>query len=178
MDRISAFMDGESGRQETQQVIRRLKQHPESRASWCTFHLIGDVIRGDSVPPGDAFARRLRERLDTEPTVLAPRFSWRQPVNLALSAAASLAAIAVVLMLVLGDSVLAPQPPIATAPATTVAPQQVAQLPGRPHPVPAAEPGHVNEYLMAHQEFSPLTTWHGVAPYVRTVSSTHHGSGQ
>jgi len=56
-------------------------------------------MRGDPMLRDD-FTARLRSRLQLEPTVLAPRFHWRKPMNLALSAAASLAAVAVVLTLV------------------------------------------------------------------------------
>ena len=34
--------------------------------------------------------------------------------------------------------------------------------------VPA--PARMNDYLLAHQEFSPSTAMQGVAPYVRTVA--------
>ena len=115
MDRISAFMDGETRQHEAQQAILHLKQHQEYRESWNTFHLIGDVMRGDPLLRDD-FTVRLRSRLQQEPTVLAPRFSWRKPVSLALSAAASLAAVAVILTLVLTDNPLQPQPQLAAVP--------------------------------------------------------------
>jgi sigma-E factor negative regulatory protein RseA len=31
-------------------------------------------------------------------------------------------------------------------------------------------PGQVNDYLLAHQNYSPRSALQGVAPYVRTVS--------
>jgi hypothetical protein len=33
-------------------------------------------------------------------------------------------------------------------------------------------PGEVNDYLLAHQNFSPRSNLQGVAPYVRTVSDS------
>ena len=177
MDRISAFMDGETRQHETEQVIRHLRQSGEHLESWHTFHLIGDAMRGDPMLPDD-FTQRVRRQLEQEPTVLAPRLRWNKPLNVALSAAASLAAIAIVLSLVTFDNPLKPQAPLAVAPPAAVAPPQVAENRARPHPVPAVEQAKVNEYLLAHQEFSPSTAWHGVAPYVRTVSSAHDGSGR
>jgi hypothetical protein len=47
MDRISAFMDGETSHTEAHQVILRLKQYEEDGETWKTFHLIGDVLRGE-----------------------------------------------------------------------------------------------------------------------------------
>ncbi len=174
MERISAFMDGESSHIEAHQAILRLKQHDEYTETWQTFHLIGDVMRSEPLMRAD-FAHRFRARMQQEPTVLAPRYtSWRKTVNYGLSAAASIAAVAVVLTLVLTDNPLQPQPQIATAPQPAPTVQTVAL----PQPVPAASRTRVNEYLMAHQEFSPSTTLQGVAPYVRTVSAPRDGSAR
>jgi sigma-E factor negative regulatory protein RseA len=48
-------------------------------------------------------------------------------------------------------------------------------------PVPVVQPeaplvsspsdGQMNEYLLAHQGVSPSTSLHGVAPYIRTIST-------
>lgn len=175
MDRISIFMDGEASRLESQQTILRLKQSDDCCETWKTFHLIGDVMRGDPVLPDD-FTKRLHARMEQELTLLAPRLTWRKTTNLALSAAASLAAVAVVLTLVLTDNPLKPQAQIAAAPQSEATP--VTQTAALPQPVPAANQSRVNEYLMAHQEFSPSTTLQGVAPYVRTVSAAHYNAGR
>lgn len=173
MDRISVLMDGEASRQESQQTILRLKQSDECCETWKTFHLIGDTMRGDPVLRDD-FTMSFHKRMEQEPTLLAPRMAWRKSANLALSAAASVAAVAIVLTLVLTDNPLKPQAQLAAAPkpATT----QVIQAAALPQPVSAANQSRVNEYLMAHQEFSPSTTLQGVAPYVRTVSVAHDDS--
>ena len=175
MDRISAFMDGESGQTETQQAIIRLKQREDCSETWGVFHLIGDTLRGDP-PLRDDFMARFHARIEQEPTQLAPRVTWRKSASYALSAAASLAAVAVVVVLVLSDNPLKPQAPIAavTAPPATT----TARANPQARPLPAPNQGKVNEYLMAHQEFSPSTAFQGVAPYVRTVSETHDGSGR
>ena len=181
MDRISAFMDGEAGQAEGHQAVLRLKQDDECLETWKTFHLIGDTMRG--VPAlRDDFSVRFHARIEQEPTLLAPRMVWRKPATLALSAAASLAAVSVVLSLVFTDNALQPQAQVAASPqsgATQVAavpqsgPTQIVML---PQPVAAANQARVNEYLMAHQEYSPSTTLQGVAPYVRTVSAIHENS--
>jgi len=173
MDRISALMDGEAGRAETQQAMLRLKQRDECCETWEMFHLIGDTLRGDPALRED-FMVRFHARIADEPTQLAPRVTWRKTLNYALSAAASLAAVAVVLTLVLADNPLRQQAQLAAVPA----PATVARANPEARPLPAANQGKVNEYLMAHQEFSPSTAFQGVAPYVRTVSETHEGSGR
>jgi sigma-E factor negative regulatory protein RseA len=175
MDRISAFMDGETRRHEARQAILHLKQDQATCESWHTFHLIGDVMRGDPLLRED-FTLRLCSRLQQEPTVLAPRLIWRNPVNIVLSAAASLAAVAVILTLVLTDNPLQPKSQLAAVPKSATGGS--AQIAALPQPVPAANQSRVNEYLMAHQEFSPSTALQGVAPYVRTVSATHDIDGR
>lgn len=167
MDRISAFMDGETRQHETEQVILHLKQHQEHLESWHTFHLIGDTMRGDPLLRDD-FTARVCSRLQQEPTVLAPRLRWRTPPHFALSAAASLAAIAGVLTIVMIEKPLLFQPQVAVAPQPAIT--RSAQAVATPQPVAVANQGRINEYLMAHQAFSPSTALQGVAPYVRTVS--------
>lgn len=174
MDRISTFMDGEGSQMEAHQAVLRLKQDDGCLETWKTFHLIGDTMRGVPVLRDD-FSARFHARMEQEPTLLAPRMIWRKPATLALSAAASLAAVTVVLMLVFTDNPLQPQAPIAAFPAA-VPKSGATQIVMLPQPVPAANQARVNEYLMAHQEYSPSTTLQGVAPYVRTVSVIHEQS--
>ncbi len=175
MDRISAMMDGESGQTETQQALLRLKQRDDCRETWEIFHLIGDTLRGDA-PLRDDFVARVHARIEHEPTVLAPRVTWRKSASYALSVAASLAAVGVVVSLVLSDNPLRPQAQSAAVPVPAVTAAALDSEHARP--LSFANQGKVNEYLMAHQEFSPSTAFQGVAPYVRTVSETHNGSGR
>ena len=62
MDKISAFVDGESAPADTLAVLKRLRSDDGSRKHIDTFHMIGDVMRGDPVLRGD-FVERLRSRL-------------------------------------------------------------------------------------------------------------------
>lgn len=174
MDRISAFMDGETSPIEARQAILRLKQNDSCCETWNVFHLIGDVMRGDPVLRDD-FTARIRSCLQQEPTALAPRFGWRKTTRLALSAAASLAAIAVVLTLVLTNNPLKPQSPQAAAPKPEIQSTRAAAL---PQPVPAAHQRRVNEHLMAHQGFSPSTTLQGLVLYARTVQPVSDDNDQ
>ena len=170
MEKISQLMDGELEVESVRGEVNRLKQDDALREQWSTFHLIGDTLRGEcAMLPG--FRERFAQRLAQEPTVLAPRRrTFRTAATYAMSAAASLAAVAWVGWFALGTSqVVAPPPQIAApAPAISVV---------EPAPVPkvqlASEPydGTMNEYLMAHTGFSPSTTLQGVASYIRSVAS-------
>ena len=175
MEKISALIDGELDGREAQQQFQRLKQDRELEHCWATFHLIGDAMRGER-PLSHGFGERLNLRLAGEPTVLAPRpVASKRYVAYALSAAASLSAVALVGWIALFNNPLAPQPDLALAPNITppaATPTPSAQLASVP------SEGRMNEYLIAHQEFSPSTEIQGLAPYIRGVSSTRPDQGR
>lgn len=166
MEHISALMDGELDEHQMRRHLARLKQDPDLRDCWDMFHLIGDALRGE---PGlsETFGGAMREKLASEPTVLAPRrTSMKRIAAYALTAAASLSAVAAVGWLAFFNNPLVPQSQVATSspspPAITNPSPQLTNLPSD---------GTMNEYLIAHQEYSPSTAIQGLAPYIRTVSS-------
>jgi len=176
MDKISAFVDGESAPADTLAVLKRLRSDDGSRKHIDTFHMIGDVMRGDPVLRGD-FVERLRARLDEEPTVLAPHAWWRPSTPALYSAAAAIAGFAVILGLVWTNNPLGQFRKMdARDRLSQLQPAQSAPAEARAHPPAAANVGQVNEYLVAHQEFSPRTALQGVIPYVRSVSESHNGN--
>jgi sigma-E factor negative regulatory protein RseA len=160
MERISAFMDGELEAEEGAGQIRRLKDDPEARGSWEVYHLIGDAVRGES-GLSTRFTQELGARLAAEPTVLAPhpKIQPRTVRRIALSAAASVGGVALVAWLALVNNPFQPQQNLA-----------LNQQPVLPQADTAPANGAVNDYLLAHQQFSPSTAMQGVASYVRTVS--------
>src|SRR5689334_20743774 len=99
MDRLSALMDGELDEREAHSIIVRLKDDSELRIRWDDFHLVRDALRGEPVL-SSSFSERVSKRLADEPTVLAPRRllpRTRRAMTYAMSAAASVAAAALVL---------------------------------------------------------------------------------
>jgi sigma-E factor negative regulatory protein RseA len=173
MDGISALMDGELDEHPAQQEIARLKNDPELRERWDTFHLVGDALRGEPMISA-GFSAAFAQRLAAEPTVLAPRRVSRQArrvTTYALSAAASVSAAALVAWVAMSGpnagsmvagsgSDTSVQPVGATAGAAAVIPASV------------STDGTMNEYFLAHQGFSPSTAIQGLAPYIRTVSAS------
>jgi len=170
MERISALMDGELDAAEAGRELTRIKQHADLHENWETFHLIGDAMRGNPMLSPD-FKRRVARRLAQEPTVVAPRRHRIPPaVSYALSAAASLSAVAVVAWVTLSGNVAgtgSDNAGLAQAPAPE---STLASLPNVP------DDGRTHEYLLAHQGVSPSTALQGVAPYVRTVSVSPHSN--
>lgn len=166
-ERISQLMDGELDRDEAEPEFRRLQKDPALSECWAVYHLIGDTLREPgAVRPG--IVPRVSARLAAEPTVLAPgRARENKPRRMALSVAATVAAVAMVGWIAFETPRDAQLP--ASGPVAQVAPQaqqpvaQVASMQG---------PSVPNEFLMLHQEVSPSGTIQGLAPFVRTVAES------
>ena len=160
-EQVSALMDGELDEREAERAFQLLKNDPAAGDTWRTYHLISDAMR-DRRLLSASFTARVAARLGAEPTVLAPANLTARPVQrFALAAAASVAAVGLV-----GWLAFAPQQPapLAQAPARQPLPQPAPTVNIVPLPTAA------NDYLLAHQGFSPRVMLQGMAPYVRTVS--------
>jgi sigma-E factor negative regulatory protein RseA len=162
-DRISALMDGEVDDKSAAQTIDALGRDRDALQTWRTYHVIGDALRGGPML-SEGFTARVAARLAAEPTVLAPRrikprITTDSPRWFTLSAAAaSFAAVAFVGWIAFGT-----QPQVVPAPIAQVqAPLE------KPAIVPL--PSAANDYLLAHQGFSPRVSLQGMAPYVLTVA--------
>jgi len=154
---ISALMDGELYEDEVENILSRFKGDSAARKNWAAYHLIGDVLRQPDHIHCDLSAT-IRDRMATEPTVFVPRGqAAKQKIrSIALSAAASVAAIGVVSWMSLQ---------IGPEASPNMMMQQNAIRPAKAQILPSS-----NDYLLAHQEFSPSTDMSGGAYYIRTVS--------
>lgn len=141
-DQISALMDDELALDSSEHLFTAVKVGGELGECWATYHLIGDVMRGNSVFKAD-FQQRLMHKLDMEPVAFAPRTrrSWIK-TSVALSAAASVAAVMFVGWVVLQ--------------------QQGKGSTGNP-PVEIAQ-NLPSEYLLAHQAMAPSSTAYYIQP--------------
>ena len=162
-DRISALMDGELDDKSASELIGSLAHGSEHADAWREYHVIRDAMRG-TAPLSEGLSARVAWKLADQPTVLAPRrtrpgLAPDSPRWFTLSAiAASFAAVALV-----GWLAFAPQQP---APAPVLAKVQ----PPVEKPAMVPMPTSANDYLLAHQGFSPRVSLQGMAPYVLTVA--------
>jgi len=155
--KISVLMDGELFEDEAESLFGHIKRGSDVHNDWEIYHLIGDVLRQpEHIHCG--LSSKVRERMEDEPTVLAPRVrAVKQRMRtIALSAAASLSAVGVVAWMSLQISPEA---------APQLAMQQTAF-----RPASMQIKADSNDYLMAHQEFSPSADMNGGTSYIRTVS--------
>jgi sigma-E factor negative regulatory protein RseA len=160
-ERLSELMDGELDDKSAARLIEALRHDRDAVQTWRTYQLISDALRESRVLSTD-FTARFAERLAAEPTVFAPRAMQAESRRwyAASAIAASFAAVAMV-----GWLAFAPQQEL--KPAALAQVQKPAE-PAKPPVVPL--PTQANDYLLAHQAFSPKLSLQGMAPYVRTVS--------
>jgi sigma-E factor negative regulatory protein RseA len=168
--KISQWMDGELEGPDAERMVSALREEGEVRRAWRTYHLIGDALR-DTQLLSPRFDERIAASLAQEPTVLAPAAtpagrSWRRYLAPAATAAAAAGFVgAVAFMIPLQEPGVAPQLAAQTPPRPTPA-----AVVTEPAPAPVPLPAATDDYLLAHQGYSPRNRLQGVAPYVRTVS--------
>ena len=163
--KISAMMDGELRDAELGESLQALRNEAEALETWRQYHLISDALR-DTRVLSSGFSERFASRLEQEPAILAPvalpRAAERGRYRHALAIAASIAGVAMVGAIAYTQFPDSPQ--FALAPSKTPAAQ--------PDVARVALPREANDYLLAHQSYSPRNSLQGVATYVRTVSDT------
>jgi sigma-E factor negative regulatory protein RseA len=154
---ISALMDGELFEDEAEVLFDQLKRDSSAHRDWAMYHLIGDVLRQPESIHRDISAQ-VRELMQNEPTVLAPRSrAFTQKIrNVALSAAASIMAFGIVVWM-----------SVQITPETS---PQLAMQQTNLRPASLQIQSKSNDYLMAHQEFSPSNDINSGASYIRNVS--------
>lgn len=139
-EQISSLMDGDLALEDAGYLMTAIKGHGEAAESWSTYHLIGDVMRGNNVLRRDMTASIMQE-IAKQPTVLAPKATLNVNKPMIWSLAASFAAVFFVGMVVLNQQSLEAH----------VAPIEIAQN------VPS-------EYLLAHQSMSPSNAAYFIQP--------------
>lgn len=153
---LSSMLDNELEPDRHRELLIAMRKDEDLRGAMTRYILIGDALRGYKNLSGD-ITGEVMARLASEPTVLAPPV--QRPTNLlrnAAALAASLTGVAVVAW-------LAFVPP---------ASQDLPQLAKITKPQVVVTSERMQEYLMAHQAYSPSSSIHGGASYIRTISAS------
>ena len=162
---ISALVDGELEDGAARGPLQAVGGGEEARETWRRYHLIGDAMRGTPMLSA-GFQERLHARLAAEPTVVAPvRHAWHPQRSHWMAMAAGLAAVAFV-----GGVFFQSLQQPALAPLAKSEAQATAEAAAQASLPQVAPPDAANDYLLAHQGYSPRTTLQGAAPYVRVVA--------
>lgn len=180
-EQISAFADGELDDPYIANVLASLRKE-EYKDDWELYHQIGDVLRSNdmAVSMSSGFAARMAERLEKEPTIIAPtdvvaspsaqetqsasliamRNAGKRWALPGMAAAVAVAAIAFVttphLMVAMNKS------SDATLASTSAETASIAS-----NTVTLRDP-RIDDYLLAHQQFSPSV--YSTAQYARLAT--------
>ena len=141
-EQISALMDDELSTDSLDHLFTAVKSDDNLGECWATYHLIGDVMRGNPMMKPD-FKQQLMQKLETEPAVLAPRNIRRERRPMMWSIAASAAAVMFVGWVVL---------------------QQQAPENANAAPVVEIAQNIPSEYLQAHQAVATSSSSYFIQP--------------
>ncbi|MET0116385.1 MAG: sigma-E factor negative regulatory protein [Sedimenticola sp.] len=182
-EQISALLDDELPAEQASETLAALRKDDTLRTAWDRYHLIGDVMRGESVRvTTEQVADRVRQRLESEPAIIAtPKnrvtverdekapVRWARPAAGA-ALAASVAVVAVMLSPQLSDfSLQGDETVVATAPTPISTPRNGGTR-WKNLSQPEVE-SKLNRYLVDHSEYaSPGGMSSGVLPYASFVS--------
>ena len=194
-EQISALVDNELPDEHVNLALAALRQD-DGRAAWDAYHQIGDILRSDEMAHefSPDFNASLMARLDAEPTIVAPQAKPvpEQPPLMAVGGApvrsfrrfAAPTAVAAVAVLAL---IASPQLMVAlkggpakdkiltqmvisndkSGPLEQVALREMTVSTPTQNGVVLRDP-KIDEYLLAHQRFSPA--WNSTAQYARSAT--------
>jgi sigma-E factor negative regulatory protein RseA len=144
---ISSLMDGELEGRDAEVALGACCGDEGRKRTWHLYHLIGDAMRGQA-PSTLAMPDKVFEKLNEQPTVLAPRKRVPGTVTrVALAAAASVATVGVVGWI--GSQGGSPVPEPVVAKSSTASPLQPVASTATVIPAPAL---NEQEYLFAHRQ--------------------------
>ena len=154
---LSSMLDNELDADRYPLLLQALRSQAELRATLDSYLLVGDALRG-SAGLSTNLTDSVMAKLDKEPTILAPsRKNTAGAMRNFAALAASLTGVAVVGWL-------------AFVPATQTTPLPPVAKIAKPEVVATSE--RMQEYLMAHQAYSPSSRIQGGASYIRTISTS------
>jgi sigma-E factor negative regulatory protein RseA len=172
-ERISVFADGETSDQQLEIALAELRNE-DGKATWELYHQIGDLLRSDEMatPLSAGFSAAMAKRLAAEPTLVAPAVPTRAKKSgvrrIALpgvlaAAAAAVAFVGTPQLMVAMHGSPASGPAVAVVSDSGVARSAVTADVGA-----VMRDQGINDYLMAHQRFSPSV--YSSAQYARSAT--------
>ncbi|MFQ5660565.1 MAG: sigma-E factor negative regulatory protein [Gammaproteobacteria bacterium] len=182
-EQISMLMDGEMDGP-GDQLISNLIQNKSLRDTWLRYHLISDVLKGQTPTCLDSrLVDRISARIADEPPILAPnamrpRFFIKAAAGLAIAASVAAIAILGLQQNQTGQTATQWQQPLAQQSQALTAARQYT-FPSRLASIKAPQMGprnvranlRMNSYLVNYNTYRTMhATMQGMIPYVRIVA--------
>lgn len=175
---ISALADGHLRGEAFARGVRAAAADARAREAWCTYHLVGEVLRTGRASAGsshEAFLARLQERLREEapaprPSVLAVQSVPIRPAAndwlwKLVAGVASVAAVAAVGWNLWGASTtMSAQPQLASAPASSAPTLADASA------APMVRDPRLDKLLAAHRQFGGGTALGSTSGFLRNAT--------
>jgi sigma-E factor negative regulatory protein RseA len=174
-EQISAFADNELSDGHLDVTLAALRQQ-EGRDTWNLYHQIGDALRSDDLNTqgNTGLTSRIFASLDAEPTIMVAaeqrvRVAKQDVIKRFAMPGMAVAAVAVAAFLTVPQMMTQNAPMVASIPApivlASVAPEKltVASQDGE-----VLRDPRIDEYLLAHQRFSPSV--YSTAQYARSAT--------
>lgn len=175
-EHLSALLDDELAVSEVTKLVDRVIGDEDVRNTLARYQLISAGFRGEWAEPQTLLVSELvRQRLDAEPTVLAPNRRslprrWKRGAA-GLAIAASVATLAVVIYIQQSPPVTLKLPDVAQAPPTGKSPVMTIVSSRSAPPVNQQQNRDLLErYLMEHNEFATRGGASGFIPYTTFVT--------
>ncbi|MFL6718916.1 MAG: sigma-E factor negative regulatory protein [Burkholderiaceae bacterium] len=174
-ERVSVFADGETSDEQLEIALADLRQDG-AKETWDLYHRIGDILRSDEmdVPMSAGFSARMAASLAAEPILMTPKpasTSARTRARRFALPGVLAAAAAAVAFVGTPQLIVALQGQPTAAPALAVVAdggvERTALTAGTRSGQVLREQG-IDEYLMAHQRFSPSV--YSSAQYARSAT--------
>ena len=156
---LSAFLDDELDVSDQHKVVAAMAVDSELRSAWDGYHLIRDALHRTPCLDHDLTARVMTDLGDEDIVCSAWAGRPRMLMRSVLAVAATVAGVSVVAWVAIAPS---ERPMVAFAKASRAK-------------LAAGEPTtttRMQEYLVAHQVYSPSNSIQGSTSYVRSVSAT------
>lgn len=177
-------MDNELSGSDRETLVKRLIDDPELKKRWSRYHLISDVLHNnlpENINPD--LSPIIAKRLESEPTILAPkRSNFMAPIAKKAAGVAIAASVALgtVLTVQMFSTETGSQPAVAQMPdssefvrlepASSGASNASSTIAINPTPASHFNP-QLNKYLRDHNQSVTITHVQGVMPYARIVVS-------
>lgn len=180
-EKMSALMDGELNDEIPANIIAQIRHSGHLQGEWETYHLIGDILRHPATTPLD-ISGRVARALEKEPAILAPRSrsdkqeaGKRSGMSPVFAVAASITAVATVAWVSLQTTEQAAtgnrHMAVVERPMMEEAITKVSFSQTTPAVAVTEDDGQIDDYLLAHEEFSHQMVAQGVSHYTRKVAA-------
>lgn len=179
LEAFSALLDGETEHTEHKSLLDALADDQQARAQLARFRMIGDSLRGEPTRV-DALtiADRVRDRLQREPVVLAPRPRsamprvprwWQPAAGLAIAASVALLAVGLVPRMLSDTPEQAPAS-VQVVGVPVASPVFVSSAGTHWNHSDPVQESRLTRYLADHSEVASQTGMPGIVPYASFVS--------